>query len=213
MRFREPFELFTLIRLYNFSLVIINIILTWQSFSVLDYGLDLLRCHPHKFATIVDTARITDLYITTRVVEFLETFFFALRKKDNQISFLHVFHHTYVPAIGLYLSYDLTSPLILICISFNSFIHIVMYTYYTLATYESLKAFLWWKKHLTALQLVQFTLMMLVCIYQLVINRTKCQYMPYKVIITSFMTGFIFMILFINFYIQSYRQNKKLKSK
>ena len=36
-------------------------------------------------------------YYTNKYVELLDTVFFALRKKWNQISFLHVYHHAIMP--------------------------------------------------------------------------------------------------------------------
>lgn len=33
-------------------------------------------------------------YYISKLVEFLDTFFFILRKKNNQLSFLHVYHHS-----------------------------------------------------------------------------------------------------------------------
>jgi elongation of very long chain fatty acids protein 7 len=39
----------------------------------------------------------------------------------------------------------------------NSFVHVVMYTYYMLAAVgPQMQKYLWWKKYLTMLQLVQF---------------------------------------------------------
>ena len=32
-------------------------------------------------------------YYFSKLIEFLDTIFFVLRKKNNQISFLHVYHH------------------------------------------------------------------------------------------------------------------------
>ncbi len=32
-------------------------------------------------------------YYMSKLIEFLDTIFFVLRKKNNQISFLHVYHH------------------------------------------------------------------------------------------------------------------------
>lgn len=36
------------------------------------------------------------LYYWNKIVDLTETIVFALRKKDNQITFLHVIHHTLV---------------------------------------------------------------------------------------------------------------------
>lgn len=33
-------------------------------------------------------------YYFSKVLEFTDTFFFILRKKDNQLTFLHVYHHS-----------------------------------------------------------------------------------------------------------------------
>ena len=36
----------------------------------------------------------------SRFLDMLDTIFFVLRKKDNQVSFLHVYHHMVVPFLG-----------------------------------------------------------------------------------------------------------------
>jgi hypothetical protein len=33
-------------------------------------------------------------YYVSKLIEFCDTFFFILRKKDNQLTFLHVYHHS-----------------------------------------------------------------------------------------------------------------------
>ena len=38
-------------------------------------------------------ARALWWYYFSKLIEFMDTFFFILRKKNNQISFLHVYHH------------------------------------------------------------------------------------------------------------------------
>ena len=38
-------------------------------------------------------------YYFSKLVEFMDTFFFILRKKNNQISFLHVYHHATMPIV------------------------------------------------------------------------------------------------------------------
>jgi elongation of very long chain fatty acids protein 4 len=36
-------------------------------------------------------------YFVSKGVEYLDTVFFILRKKFNQVSFLHVYHHSIMP--------------------------------------------------------------------------------------------------------------------
>lgn len=45
-------------------------------------------------------ARAVWLYYMCKITELLDTVFFVLRKKQNQISFLHVYHHTLMPICG-----------------------------------------------------------------------------------------------------------------
>lgn len=76
-----------------------------------------------------------------------------LRKKDNQLSFLHVYHHStmfifswigtkYVPGGSAFL------PALI-----NSFVHVLMYFYYELAAIQCTQI-LKYKKYVTAIQLV-----------------------------------------------------------
>lgn len=95
------------------------------------------------------------LYFVAKLTELLDTIFFVLRKKDKQVTFLHIYHHTcmcmlswggvkyYPGGHGLFLGF------------INSFVHIIMYTYYFLATFgPKYEKYLWWKKYITVLQMV-----------------------------------------------------------
>ncbi|KAF7413400.1 hypothetical protein HZH68_001889 [Vespula germanica] len=81
--------------------------------------------------------------------------FFVLRKKESQVTFLHLYHHSLTPLETW------------ICVKFipgghgtlgnliNNAVHVVMYAYYMLAAMgPEYKKYLWWKKHLTTIQLV-----------------------------------------------------------
>ena len=54
--------------------------------------------HPHHPCTSTPThpqvASVMWLYYFSKIVEFLDTLFFILRKKNNQITVLHVYHHS-----------------------------------------------------------------------------------------------------------------------
>lgn len=45
-------------------------------------------------------ARGVYIYFLAKISELLDTVFFVLRKKDRQISFLHLYHHTVMPMIS-----------------------------------------------------------------------------------------------------------------
>jgi len=94
----------------------------------------------------------------TRFMDLLDTVFFVLRKKYNQITFLHLYHHTLVPIMGwMCLKIAPQAPVIGLFLLFNTFIHSIMYLYYALAAFgPNVRKYLWWKKYITQLQLLQF---------------------------------------------------------
>jgi len=81
--------------------------------------------------------------------------FFVLRKKQNQITFLHVFHHTIMAAFSwCYLKF-LPGEQGAIIGFLNSVVHVIMYSYYLIAALgPKYKKYLWWKKYMTWIQLV-----------------------------------------------------------
>jgi hypothetical protein len=80
---------------------------------------------------------------------------FALRKKSNQITFLHVFHHfSMVINSWLGVKYVAGGQTFFLAM-LNSFIHGIMYTYYGLSAIgPHMQKYLKWKKYLTQMQLV-----------------------------------------------------------
>ncbi|KAL1431278.1 hypothetical protein MTO96_014303 [Rhipicephalus appendiculatus] len=101
-------------------------------------------------------------YLMVRIADFLDTIFFVLRKKDSHISFLHVVHHILVVFNGWFgLAYGPDGQVALGVI-LNSFVHVVMYSYYFLSLLgPSVQKHLWWKRYLTQFQLVQFVMIFL----------------------------------------------------
>jgi len=85
-----------------------------------------------------------------KFVEFLDTVFLVLKKRP--LSFLHVFHHS-TTAILTFAQFEarFSGSWSVICL--NLAVHVVMYYYY-FATAGG--ANIWWKKHLTTMQIVQF---------------------------------------------------------
>lgn len=81
--------------------------------------------------------------------------FFVLRKKQNQVTFLHVYHHT-ITAIFSWCYLKLLPGEQGVIVAFlNSIVHVIMYSYYFIASLGSkYRKYLWWKKYMTCIQLV-----------------------------------------------------------
>ncbi|KAL7563403.1 hypothetical protein ACA910_016501 [Epithemia clementina (nom. ined.)] len=98
------------------------------------------------------------VHYCNKYLEYLDTYFMVLRGRMDQVSFLHVYHHTSISAawwfgLKVYPGGDAYFGALL-----NSFIHVLMYSYYAMAL---LKIRCPWKKYLTLAQLVQFTAVLL----------------------------------------------------
>lgn len=82
-------------------------------------------------------------------------FFFVLRKKDEHVSLLHVVHHGIMPMsvwFGVRFTPGGHSTFFGLL---NTFVHIVMYFYYMVAAMgPQYQKYIWWKKYLTAFQMV-----------------------------------------------------------
>jgi len=68
--------------------------------------------------------------------DYVETCVFVLRKKQNQISFLHVYHHVFNVLFGLYyLKYILDERGSFVSL-LNCTVHVIMYMYYFIAAWS-----------------------------------------------------------------------------
>ena len=96
------------------------------------------------------------LYWVSKNVELLDTVFMLLRHRKRQVSFLHVFHHSSMLLLSDYGYFISSWPPVAIAAVLNSFVHIVMYGYYAAAAWQPLEAYAW-KKRVTQLQMIQFS--------------------------------------------------------
>lgn len=144
-------------------------------------------------------------YFFAKIIELLDTVFFVLRKKQNQVSFLHVYHHT-ITAVFSWCYLKLLPGEQGVFLGFlNSLVHIVMYTYYLIAALgPRYRKYLWWKKYMTWIQLIQFGIMLSYLVLTLVMD---CG-MP-KALTYFFVTNvIIFIYLFSDFYRKTYKRKE-----
>lgn len=131
--------------------------------------------------------------------EFLDTWFFILRKSFRQVTFLHVFHHCSINiVVGLILPFEFSGDMYL-PILLNAIVHVLMYSHYLVS---ALGLSTPWKPYLTSCQLMQFTLIATQSARSLM-SGDSCGG-PYfgKAIIVSYMGSML--LLFGNFFFHSY---------
>lgn len=127
-------------------------------------------------------AEVTWYILFIKFVELLETILFVLRKKQNQVSFLHVYHHisTFVIAY-IFCKYVggkeeryfpekvfdnntvlIAGSMLVFSIVANSIVHIIMYSYYFISAYD-VAMFKYVagkiKRYITSMQLVSSSLL------------------------------------------------------
>lgn len=211
MRDRKPYSLKTTIRLYNLLLVAINTYLFVGSLISFNYGLDFWGCgealSTRKRHLVLHYGH---LFFHTRYLEFFDTFFFILRKKNSQLSFLHIFHHAIVPSLMYFglkfhpLPFNSMLPLT------NMFVHIIMYAYYGLATFPEIQKYLWWKKYLTTMQITQFAVLLIQSMQPFVYYAyPECQF-PMDQIYMNIGIALTFLGLFVSFYRRTYAIKKPI---
>ncbi|TMW45923.1 hypothetical protein DOY81_008998 [Sarcophaga bullata] len=89
----------------------------------------------------------------------------------------------------------------------NSFIHIIMYAYYLLSAMgPKVQKYLWWKKYITILQIVQF---LIIFVHTLQIQfQPNCAFPKPIGALLTFNAG-LFTYMFSSFYVKNYNKEQK----
>lgn len=69
-----------------------------------------------------------------KAIDLIETGVFVLRKKNNQITFLHVYHHISTVLVTYFCAKYFAGGMISMQMVVNGSVHVIMYTYYLLAS-------------------------------------------------------------------------------
>merc|ERR1712018_513250 len=213
MNNRPAFQLKKTIQGYNLFQVIFSAYVLYEScvagwltgYSWLCQDIDP---DTHPDSNGMRMTRACWLYFMGKFVEFADTLFFILRKKFDHVSTLQVVHHGIMPLYGYVMVRWLPGGHETFGGTLNSLIHVFMYCYYLLsACGPHMKKYLWWKKYLTMCQMFQFVIVFsrsLIVVFGVV----ECGYPRYFSLISASIT-FLFFLMFMRFYMQSY--NKKAK--
>ncbi|ENN71674.1 elongation of very long chain fatty acids protein 7 [Dendroctonus ponderosae] len=205
---RKPFKLKEVLFVYNGAQVLLSLYMFYEHFAsgwFLDYS---YKCQPVDYSTndrAMRMARLCWIYYVSKLTEFADTVFFVMRKKDSQITFLHVYHHSLTPLETWFLVKFIAGGHGTLQNLINNFVHAILYFYYMVAALgPEYQKYLWWKKHLTTLQLAQF---MIVFAHASLLFYNDCGY-PRLMGVAMICNSTIFFALFLNFYYQSFINNK-----
>lgn len=211
MRDRKPMNLRNTLIAYNAGQVLLSAYMFYEHLVAgwwFDYN---IGCQTVDYTDSAKSRRMLNLcyiYYFSKLTEFADTIFFVLRKKKSQITWLHLYHHSLTPIeawilVKFLAGGNATFPNIL-----NNFVHVCMYFYYMMSAMgPQYQKYLWWKKYMTELQIAQFVLCIGHCITALC---TECAF-PKFVSALLLLNSSIFFVLFMNFYVQSYRNKKSLQ--
>ncbi|KAK2821926.1 hypothetical protein Q5P01_021991 [Channa striata] len=147
---RTPVNLETVLRVYNFAMLCLSAYMVFEFAASSWMPRYSLLCQPVDYSD-------SPLAVRGLSLKHVNKFFFILRKKNSQLTFLRVHHHaTMVFNWWAGVKYVAGGQSFLIGL-INSLVHVVMNLYYGLAALGlSVTKYLWWKQHLTSLQLLQF---------------------------------------------------------
>lgn len=164
MENRKPFQLRKTLLVYNFIQVVFSAWIFYEAMDGAWYRDYSLRCQPVDYSTSPKAMRVARgcwWYFFSKFTEFFDTIFFVMRKKYDQVSTLHVIHHGVMPLstwFGVKFTPGGHSTFFGLL---NTFVHIIMYFYYMLAAIgPQMQPYLWWKKYLTSMQMIQFVCVM-----------------------------------------------------
>jgi elongation of very long chain fatty acids protein 4 len=151
--------------------------------------------------------RLMWLYYISKVIEFNDTFLYILCGKINQVTVLHVWHHSFmwlVWWVGVKWAGGGDSW-------FSSWVncgvHVIMYLYYA-ASAGGVRVPGVVKQMITQLQLLQFFIVMGHCVWALFLDCPYPHWM-YQSLIAFLMS---LVVLFLNFYINTYYSKRRARA-
>ncbi|KAL7735927.1 hypothetical protein ACLKA6_002370 [Drosophila palustris] len=214
MEFRKPYELKTLIIVHNIVQVVSCVYVVYEILHLTENHIIFFwKCSALEFTgeRMKRHFKLAYFLFWLKLSELIETIIFVLRKKQNQVTKLHVFHHiTTITLIYLLINHNSNGFDALFPIFLNSNIHIIMYSYYLIAAVADkgiIRALTPVKKSITVMQMGQFALILV----HATLTSINCG--VDKVCFIYFIFVIILMFYgFYDFYQMSYKSSKRRRS-
>jgi len=153
-------------------------------------------------------ARVLHVFYLSKVLDFFDTLFMIVKGNWNQVSFLHVYHHTSIFLVYWLIANAYYDADIYFTIVLNGAIHFIMYGYY-FATSFNVTVPVFIKKSITNAQLIQFCFMEAQGAYMLMANCDG----PRNIIKMYMVYISTMLVLFLDFKRRTYASSKPAAGK
>jgi len=211
---RKPFELKKTLFWWNAALAVFSIVGLMRFsedllHSLFSHGLSYAvcySCHPNGVAAFWSL-----LFAISKFIELGDTLFIVLRKRP--LIFLHYYHHAAVLVYTLHSGAEHTAAGRAF-ISMNFLAHSCMYSYYT-AKAASIRVPTWIQMTVTVIQTTQMLGGVATSIHVLRLklqDKMPCQ-QSYGNLALAFVIYITFAILFVQFFVNTYRRKKQKTDK
>lgn len=212
MKNRPAYKLNTFIKCFNIFHIFANAYMVINMCRCYPF-LKVLECRPIVYSTDycgMMLVHLTYFAIWLKFIDLIETLIYILRKKNNQVSILHLYHHTTTFLIVVVFSKYLTSDVVMLGPILNGGVHVIMYTYYLLSNFEGpiKQKIMPFKRYLTLLQMGQF--LIVIGQFSMALSFEYCEVPRWGIIIG--LLNYIFnFCLFFSFYRKTYIDTQKKK--
>ncbi|KAL3868979.1 hypothetical protein ACJMK2_041724 [Sinanodonta woodiana] len=210
MEQQKPFQMSEFLVLYNLGLVLMSAYMFYEFFISSYLAGYSYVCQPVDYSTnslAIRMASVCWWYFFSKIIELVDTVFLILRKKP--ISFLHVYHHS-----TMLLNWWLGVKFVAggqswFLAMLNTFVHIIMYSYYGLtAVGPEIQKYLWWKKIPYSAAAGMYAQFFAVIIHTGINLCVECNF-PAGYNVAVILYAFSLILLFGNFYRKTYRSKSE----
>ncbi|XP_015440004.1 PREDICTED: elongation of very long chain fatty acids protein 4 [Dufourea novaeangliae] len=211
MKDKKPYSFKTFIFWYNIFQIIANSLIIQQAIAAGWYSDGYMGCPEIDYSNdynIYKMASTVWYLLYMKLIDYIETILYVLRKKNRQISALHVYHHVSTMYFTwLAVKYYPNGHAMTVAVV-NCGIHVIMYTYYLLASLGGniQKLIEPFKPFLTLAQMIQFIALIMYAL-QAFLPYCSASRLGASLMIADLAINFG---MFFNFYMQNYmKKNKK----
>jgi len=211
MKDRPPYDIKNVMLVYNLLQTCLSFWIFQKAARFWLSGKYNWLCQPIDYSHSqdgYDALNMTWWYFFSKYIDYLDSIFFLMRKKFSHLSTLHVVHHGIMPFTAWWGVRFVGGGHTTFCGFLNMGIHVIMYFYYFVSALgPQFQKYLWWKRYLTTMQLVQFAAFFIHASLPLFVECNFPKVFSYVILFH----GGMFFLLFSHFYVQAYLNKGKKK--